>query len=495
MTRKHFISTALLIALLAQLTACGGAAETPAGDTTAAADTTAAITETERLTADIPTGLDYKGYKFRVLARATPMSWDNYDLVAESETGDLINDAVFKRNLALSEKLNVEFVRVGVEGYDVVGPATKSILAGTDEYDIIMPSITDAANLAQQDMLTPLQEMTYMDLDKPWYDQRCIDELEICGKNYLFFSDITVSNLDAIWIYVFNKNMIDDFKLTDPYELVANGKWTMDKMTEMSKAVTVDLNGDSKMDKSDRWGMVAHDYVITASYVGAGERIATADSKGNISLTMNNERIYDVIDSIVGLQDYWIRYSLTARKHGDAPPVGFEPSDNYAELLSVFTSGNALFMGECMQALSHMRDSNVDFGVLPSPKLDEKQDGYYAAVNYIAAAMCVPKTVTDFDRTSAIIEAWAAESHYTLMPAYYDISTKSKFTRDTISADMLDMILNARSYDLGIYYNWGQLSDRFCHLVYTGSDAFASLYDANKAAAQDALDKFVSEVK
>jgi len=266
-------------------------------------------------------------------------------------------------------------------------------------------------------------------------------------------------------------------------------------MTEMSKAVTVDLNGDSKMDKSDRWGMVAHDYVITASYVGAGERIATADSKGNISLTMNNERIYDVIDSIVGLQDYWIRYSLTAKKHGDAPPVGFEPSDNYAELLSVFTSGNALFMGECMQALSHMRDSNVDFGVLPSPKLDEKQDGYYAAVNYIAAAMCVPKTVTDFDRTSAIIEAWAAESHYTLMPAYYDISTKSKFTRDTISADMLDMILNARSYDLGIYYNWGQLSDRFCHLVYTGSDAFASLYDANKAAAQDALDKFVSEVK
>ncbi len=484
---KRAISLTLAV-MLTLLAACG---EAPApvsdhdgdGETSAA---TEAATETE-LKADVPDS-DFGGYEFRVLARVG--GWENYDISVESENGEVINDAIFKRNLAVSEKLNVKFKHIGAQNYDVKGPAQTAILAGSDEYDVILPSITDGATMAQAELLTPIQDLPYMDLTKPWYDQRCINELAINGKNYMFFSDITVANLDAIWIYVFNKQMIEDFKLDDPYDLVESGKWTTEKMTAMAKAVTSDVNGDSKMDKSDRWGLVAHDYVITAGYVGSGERIATADKNGEIGLTMKTERVLDVIDSLIGLQPYWIRYALTAQKFSTAAPVGFLPSDNYAELISVFTSGNALFMGECMSVMEDMRDSRIDFGVLPTPKLDEKQDGYYAAVNYIAAAMCIPKTVSDLERTSIILESWAAESSKTVIPAYYEVAMKGKYTRDVVSADMLDAILASRSYDLGIYYGWGQLSDRFCSLVYEGSTDFASMYASNEASALEAIKKF-----
>lgn len=485
-----------ILLLLSAFSSCGTQTTLPS-DTATAPDTagpaSAEITEETTLKADIPSDTDYNGYTFRVLARAAVDQWENFDLVAAETNGDTINDAVYNRNETVKELLNIDFEQIPVNGYDVLGPANRSILAASDEYDIIMPSITDCAGIAQKGYLIPLQDLPYMDLSKPWYDQRCIDELAINEQNYLFFSDITVRNLDAIWIYVFNKSMLESYDLEDPYELIAKDQWTWDKMNGMCKATTADLDGNGTMDKEDQWGLVAHDYVITAGYVGSGERIATAQPDGSIKLTMNNSRVYDLIDKILDVQPYWIRYSLTAQKYSKAKPYGFDPKDNYQELLSVFTSGHALFMGECMAVIEDMRSSTVDFGVVPTPKLSEDQKGYYSAVNYIAACMAVPITVADTERTSVIIEAWSAESHKTLLPAYYDIAMKGKYTRDVMSSDMLDVILGSKSYDLGIYYGWGQLSDRFCSLVYEGSTDFASMYQAYEGKAQDDLNKFLGE--
>ncbi|MBQ8551377.1 MAG: hypothetical protein IJ428_01030 [Clostridia bacterium] len=494
MKHTRIISFILLSAMLT-----AGCAEGTPKDTTDSAHNGESIVDTvAELKADIPEGLDYNEYEFTFLIRGGTSAgeWPNDDIVVEDEESraDVVKKAIFDRNLAVEELLNIKIVTEEVFGISAVrSTATQAIMSQDDLYDVILPSITHAATMIQEDYLVPLSELPYMDLSKPWYDQRCIEELQVNGDNYFFFSDITIRNLDAIWLYYFNKQMIDTYNLDDPYELVENGTWTMDKMTEMIKATTHD-NGDGIWTKDDNWGLVAHDYVITASYVGTGERIATANADGDISLTMNNNRVYDVIDSVTGMFNYWIRYSLTARGYGKADPYGFEASDNYGELLGVFTSGNALFMGECMAAIEDMRNSDIEFGIVPSPKLDEEQDEYYSAVNYIAACMAVPVTNSDLERTSVVIEALAAESHDTLLPAYYETAIKSKYTRDTVSSDMLDLILDSVSYDLGIYYNWGNLSGRFCHLVYNGGDGFASMYAGSEKAAKAAIDEFISEL-
>ncbi|MBQ8551969.1 MAG: hypothetical protein IJ428_04040 [Clostridia bacterium] len=491
---KKIISLSLALTITMLCSACSNT--TPGSDHTGN-DSYAGTTDsntTAELKADIPEDAFYENQESHILARGGTgaTDWANDDLVVEDDEarGDVVYKAIYDRNLAIEERLGVKIVHDRVNGHNIAEPVRQAVMSQEHIYDVVMPKITDAATFAQENILVPLSEMPYMDLSKPWYDQRCIDELEIGGDNYFFFSDITIRHLDAIWLYYFNKQLIDSYGLEDPYELVESGKWTMDKMAEMIKAATID-DGDSKWTKNDKWGLVAHDYVITASYVGAGERIATANADGEISLTMNNDRVYNVIEKIVGLQDYWIRYALTADNYGSAAPVGFEPSDNYAELLNVFTSGNALFMGECMVAIEDMRQADVEFGLVPSPKLDEEQDEYYSAVNQVAAVMAIPVTNPDLERTSIIIEALAAESHDTVRPAYYETAIKSKYTRDTISAEMLDLILDSVSYDLGIYYNWGELSGKFCHLVYNGGEGFASMYDANVSAAEAALDEFI----
>ena len=489
---KHVRKVSLLVLAAILLTGCTG------GNTDTVTET-AETSGTSELKANIPES-DFGEYEFRVLARGgtAATDWANDDIVVEEDLarGDVVYKAVYERNLAIEELLNITIVKEETQGNKIKSAAQQAILAQEDLYDVIMPSITDAASMVKEGYLVPLSELVYMDLEKPWYDQRCIDELAINGENYFFFSDITIRNLDAIWLYYFNKQMIDKYQLEDPYELVENGTWTMDKMTEMIKATTND-DGDGIPTKNDIWGLVGHDYIITAAYVGAGERITTVNSDGEIELTMNNNRIYDVIEAVNGMRNYWIRYALTAGRYGSgvAEPYGFEPKDNYPELLGVFTSGNALFMGECMASIEDMRQSNVEFGIVPSPKLDEEQDEYYSAVNFIAACMAVPVTNPDLERTSIIIEALAAESHDTLIPAYYETAIKSKYARDTVSADMLDLIRGSVSYDLGIYYEWGDLIGNFGNLVYNGGDGFASMYAANENAAQAEMEEFLSELE
>ena len=54
-----------------------------------------------------------------------------------------------------------------------------------------------------------------------------------------------------------------------------------------------------------------------------------------------------------------------------------------------------------------------------------------------------------------MVEALAAESMYTLTPAYYDIALERKYMRDEESREMLDIILSSRIVDLDIIFNWG----------------------------------------
>jgi hypothetical protein len=53
---------------------------------------------------------------------------------------------------------------------------------------------------------------------------------------------------DSTSTLVFNKKLIQDHALENPYEIVHNNRWTLDKMIEMTRGVAQDLNGDGIMD-------------------------------------------------------------------------------------------------------------------------------------------------------------------------------------------------------------------------------------------------------
>ncbi len=498
--KRIFALVLAMLMLLPVLVACDPGTSGDPEVTTAGGDTTAGGTgnpnepvETDKPVAEVPEGkLDYE---VKVLTRGN--DWVAWDIVYD-ETNSLVvetlNNAIKKRNDAMEEKYGVTIKQITAPG-TVKPEAESKLMTGINEYDLILPTIQEAGELAQRGLLIPMSGLEYVDTSKPWYDQRSLEELAIKGENFFVFSDITAVDLDAIWTFFFSHSLIDTYNLEDPYELVANYEWTLDKMIEMCETATP-VDPDGVPSKTDDWGIVGHDYIITAAYIGSGEKVASVNTDGEITLTMNNNalRVTNLMESLISLQPYWCRYALTSSaysSYGSSAPYGFVPGDNYPELVGVFTGGHALFMGEVLSTLREFTDVNMEIGVLPTPMYEASQKAYYCAVNKVAPVLAVPTTCEDTTRISIIIEAWAAESHDTLLPAYYDNCMTTRYAKDAITSDILDMIFASRTYDLGICFGWGNLVERLTSLTYNGSTDFVSMYKANGTQAKTKIDRFM----
>ncbi|MDD4414933.1 MAG: hypothetical protein PHR14_10405, partial [Oscillospiraceae bacterium] len=102
-----------------------------------------------------------------------------------------------------------------------------------------------------------------------------------------------------------------------------------------------------------------------------------------------------------------------------------------------FRDDRALFFMERLGQVTHLRNMDTDFGILPLPLFSEDQDRYYNSIaSWTSAFVTVPKnamTDDEFARTGYIIQALAYESLYTLTPAYYEITLKGKADTDDLS--------------------------------------------------------------
>ena len=130
-----------------------------------------------------------------------------------------------------------------------------------------------------------------------------------------------------------------------------------------------------------------------------------------------------------------------------------------------------------------------DYGILPYPKFDENQDKYYSNSMDNYSLLSVPKTVTDLEFVGTITEALTRESHYSVVPAYYDVALTSKYARDEQSVAMLDIIMDGRQYDFSILHN-GQIADLpyfFRNLIAAKSTNVASKYAAIESQVNEGL--------
>lgn len=483
------LTIALLLAVFmcVGLAACANdAAYNNSSESTVAADTTAEETETEKLLPDIPVK-DFAEYEFRVLTKGTfNVHWKTRDIYAEQENGDPINDAVFKRNQKIEETYNIKIKEFGESDY--LAALRKSVLANDDTYDMVSVGYTA---LTKDNLFVNLHDIEYIDLEKPWYDQNANMTLSVLGRLYQTTGDIVVMDNDATWGVLFNKNITDNLNLGDLYQLVKNGQWTGAKLLEFAKQGAKDLNGDGKMNElEDQWGLIGSGFNTIALAAGAGERIISKDS--------------DDVPFISIFTDKYVKcFELSYEMHVDNDYCLYAESyiSKYADpwtdcIEKAFVDGRALFNFSGINRVTLFRSMEVDFGILPVPKYDEAQKNYYSIVSEgSASSIGVPTTATDLERTGIIIEALSAESYYTLTPAYYEISLKTKLSRDNESSDMLDIIFANRVFDLANVYNWGGILTVVDGLTTNRTPQFQSKLDAIKGNVEKDIEKTLEMMK
>ncbi|MDD4774122.1 MAG: extracellular solute-binding protein, partial [Eubacteriales bacterium] len=401
--------------------------------------------------------------------------WSDFGY-SEERSGEPINDAVFARNTRVEERYGIDIVLE--ETADVRTAAQKSITAGDDLYDVVMPSIDESFAMAQAGHITDLSEIPWLDPDRPWWDGVLTESLSLCGRIYVASGDISMEDEEFNWCIIFNKPMIADYNLDNPYDAVRSGSWTFEYMRRMGRVVTADLNGDGVIDHTDSYGY-GDDYSGGESWhSSAGEKIAELDPDGVPRLVIGSERSAQVMDRVTEIyNDHSFIIWVSGMK-------GVQ--NGWGELNNMLIDGRLLFRSANIYNIKQFRAMTDDFGLLPAPKYDAEQAQYSMMVfTHACAGICVPVTNGDTERTGILLEALASESA-PVADAYYNVTLTGKFARDEESLAMLEIIFDSRTYDIGKVFGWGKLTEVINNTVKAGS-GFASKYEAAAEAAESAM--------
>ena len=132
---------------------------------------------------------------------------------------------------------------------------------------------------------------------------------------------------------------------------------------------------------------------------------------------------------------------------------------------------------------------NDDFGIVPWPKYDASQEKYYTNVDAGTNLFIVPITNSDPERTSIVLEALCAKGYRTVIPAYYEVALQTKYTRDDLSVQMLDIIKEGRVFDIGYYYCGGTFGSAGYNLANSTDRNFSSYYAQNESTVKTELQK------
>ena len=491
---KRFLCLILtgILVLPLLLTSCGDAGSSGPAETTA--QTAAAESETVTTEPPFSDGLpdtDLGGYEINFIGKGAQFgAFEVYDVYVEAETGDLLKDAIFKRNRTIEEKYNFTIKFTPVEGSIMGGTRPgeivhKLILSGDDTYDVIYDGTTKLSPLAESGELYDLYQVPNLDFDRPWWNADMNSRFSIMNKLYYTCGSAMLGPYDGLYCILFNKKLVEDYGMGNLYEFVDNNNWTLDKFASLLADKAVDLNGDGVIGEGDIQPYFTETYSFYTFMVGAGVTTSEKDDKDVPHITVNNERTARAVDEVLKFigDEKAVTYieDLMSAKGNDY---------GLSYYVTGFTNNEFIFREGAMMEIPQLRNMDANFGILPMPKLDDKQDEYYHTFSvWNAAMMSIPINVRNIDKVGFILEAMAAESYHSVMPEYIERQLKGKLLRDNESEDVLKIILNTMTVDVVDTFSWAPMVSIYQTLAKDRTNKFASTYASREKSFQENLNK------
>ncbi len=481
---KQFSKHTLLLCALASLllASCGGDGKTPAATDTAPSEAQTEAPAANLYPDDLPEGLDYQGYDFRVLTYEGGNTnhhggWNAYIDVDET-IGEVLNDAAFDRNTEVEERLNIHISCIE-QGKDMETREVlfRSVMAGEDEYDMMIAQFIDGYyNAETLQSLYNIKEIPHIDLSKTYYHQSVSDTFTMGDKLYFLSGDYVAPLYSSSMIFV-NRDLWRQYGLEDGYQLVRDGKWTLDKCLETVKGTYQDLDGNGKISQGDFYGINAMTITMGYNFVsGAGTLFQmTEDGYDFPIVTDHNTALLEKIVDAMDILDVYVNADRT---------ISMDVFFNGQSIM--FFSGNSIVL---------LRDTKFESGILPFPKYDEAQEDY---ISILAGGMVVvPSSIADPDRNGAIMEALFSASQDTVKEAFYQQYVENKVLTDQGSQEMLRLIIDSGVYDFTRYFDpSGRLINRTIinELLQKKSTDLASAWAKSESKVRTAYESFFADI-
>ncbi|MBE6595530.1 MAG: hypothetical protein E7644_07005 [Ruminococcaceae bacterium] len=444
----------------------------------------------------------------------------------DNESDNSRESAIYNRNFAVQNRLNVELKWKSNPGNSAninkfVSVVDNAYTTGQHDFDIIATYSRTAGSLLVAGLLYDLQDIKdvdkdgndlavqskdmcgFINLEQPWWPAGLVDDMRIGNSLYFVSGDIAITAIDEMHCIYFNKDLVDEQFETEAseqgypnatqmlYTYVREGKWTVDKMVEMSIGYHEDTDNSGTKDNGDKYGMCSASYCACTVYGGANLRQIEPD----------DQKVLKISDNYTSTRTVRLVKSYGNLLRSDAYYDRLMGSGSYT---LPFDSGNCLF---CLQYIELAENTLVGneavahYGLVPLPKYDEAQKNYYTV---IGNAFTMYALFCDFEvnsrggeeeaaqMLSAVLECWASESFRKCTPVIFELNMQLKYSETQDETDMCEYVRAGICFDLGrVLDALGFDGDaRFFNAAYYGESwvaAYSSTYESEKIA----LEKFV----
>ena len=437
---KRYLTLAITAALMLSAFSCGSGGEGK-DSSTSAPDSTGEETTAPKETDGLPEK-DMDKFELKIVHfDGNWLSWALTKLDAESETGDRLNDAIYKRNRNMEERFNCE---INVTGKETItaGDIQSEIMAGDSNYDVWF--MYDNWTLGAVEYLLPWEELPYINLDREWWNPSATEVFNLEGKTYAAAGNYSLSVLSRASGFAFNKDIYNKMNRSENiYDLAREGKWTIDVMYDTAKDAYIDLDGDSSMNENDQYG-------ISGSWKETFWRFLSGSDVRFISKDSNSDPVFDLQKNETAINKMLKIFDLFTEKG-----IYYNPQTKDVHSVQdseeIFAGGRLLFKTVNLFDLEALRTCDIDIGILPCPKYDENQENYYAP-SFGAEISVLLKTLPEErkENVGMLLEALAYDTNANILPEYKEVLLKTKLARDNESEEMIDIIINSISFDFGI---------------------------------------------
>ena len=477
---KQKLSLILLMALIASAVSCGDTAQNnpeSSGDTSA--EETTVVVEKDYL--DTLSTDKFSGRTLRIFdANDHPEMHINVAL--DEQNGDLVNDALYNRDLLMENTFGVtiEYTKSPGKANAACRQLDQCVLAGDNEWEFVYSCLLGGAltSSATSGTLANLCDIEALQLDKDWWSSLLYDSFRLNDTMYFSTGDVSPAMYQGVYVVFANSRLMEENKI-DADELMTlalDGKWTLDKLLTTTKDLFRDTNNDGVMDMADDFfGHCFHTnqrHVLDAAGVSV---VRLNDDKTGFELDFDNEHNISVVDK---LKSYYVKSVNNNSNPNEGPKL-------------MFKEGRCVFFTHAVEvAMSHFRDMEDDYIILPMPKADENQENYISTFSgWISSYVSIPLTA-DKDFAGTMLEAMAYIGRRDIRPKAYELAYKAKSASDERSAEILDLCLDTAYIDFNSIYNFGN-SYSIVDSASCGNGELVSGLASVRTATEEAINKFV----
>ncbi len=300
-----------------------------------------------------------------------------------------------------------------------------------------------AATLAMNGLTQNLLDLKYINFEKPWWPASLTDTATVNGKLYFTSGDISTNMLYMMYATFFNKGMLveehPDMTVSDLYNTVKNGQWTIDKLIELCQNVYRDENANGTADYEDRYGFESIDLHFDCFYIGSDLQFLEKNDDGTLKLSddVKSDKTMSLLEK---LTDFFYNSGFAFTKG---------TTSKYSSA-KAFSEGRALFVVDRVYIASGtLKDvSDFKYGMLPVPKYNEEQSDYRTCMAFPFTLYSISVKAKDADAAAATLECLASEGYRRVTPALFEQSMKVRYSDDLEDSLMYDTIKRTVVMDL-----------------------------------------------